>query len=413
MSASARSLRPQRWRKKTHGDVFQGARQRVGGRQRRSTLPQQNSDLGQEKGVSMKASPMQGMTARVRAHPPRRASDYLKTPQGWIFLLFGALLLVLLATGERRVPNLLDQDNYLEYFRTTTWDWIVQLYDQRVSTTNFVISMITEELGWRIWVISLNALGLTPEVGVRVTVLVLNALVMIALLGVRRPLLGLILWSVIPFALLTVGLFQIRQGFAFAVAMVLTTRFQRPLTGWVLASFIHTTFAVPAMLLIAIRMFRRRGKWVALGAAGVVALALASSAGVLFRNFGGRRLAEYSGYQDDFTIRLVLLLVAYMFASVLVLYGSWRAADSRKQTTLTELSLMHISLVIYLVAAYFVFPLGKGRVWYCVPLLLAFLIPEIKFKTTAAWWVTGVVLLVLSADVLKSYYEGVYNYFLG
>jgi len=353
------------------------------------------------------------MAAGVRAQPQRRASDYLKTPQGWLFLLVGAVMLALLATGERHVPNLLDQDNYLEYFRTTTWDWIVQLYDQRVSTTNFVISMITEELGWRMWVISVNSLGLTPEVGVRLTVIILNALVMFALLGVRRPLLGLILWIVIPPALATIGLFQIRQGFAFAVAMVLTTRFQRPLTGWVLASFIHTTFAVPALLLVAIRACLRRGKWLALGGASVMALVLASSASFLFHNFGGRRLAEYAGYQDDFTIRLVLLLIAYMFGSVMVLYSSWRAPHSRRQIALTELSLMHVSLVLYLVAAYFVFPLGKGRVWYCIPLLLAFLIPEIKFKTTAVWWVTAAVLMVLSADVVKSYYEGVYIYFLG
>jgi hypothetical protein len=361
----------------------------------------------------MKASPMHKMAARVRPQPQRRASGYLKTPQGWLFLLVGTLMLVLLATGARHEPSILDQDNYLEYFRTTTWDWIVQLYDQRVSTTNFVVSMITEELGWRIWVIFLNSLGLTPEFGVRLTVVMLNALVMLALLGVRRPMLGLILWIIVPPALATVGLFQIRQGFAFAVAMVLTTRFQRPLTGWVVASLIHTTFAVPALLLVAIRALLVRGKWLALGGASVMALVLASSASFLFQNFGGRRLAEYSGYQDDFTIRLVLLLIAYMFASVLVLYSSWRAPDSRRQTALTELALMHVSLVLYLVAAYFVFPLGKGRVWYCIPLLLAFLIPEIKFKTTAVWWVTAAVLLVLSADVVKSYYEGVYIYFLG
>jgi hypothetical protein len=361
----------------------------------------------------MKASPMHGTATRLRVGPQRRVSDYLKTPEGWLFLVVGAMILWLLATGERHVPTLLDQDNYLEYFKTTTWDWIVQLYDQRQSTAAFVISMVTEEFGWRVWVISLNFLGLTPEVGVRITVITLNALVIFALLGVRRPLLGLFLWIVIPPAMATVGLFQIRQGFAFAVAMVLTTRFQRPLTGWVLASFIHTTFAVPALLLIAARACHRRSKWVALGAASAMALVLASTAGFLFQNFGGRRLAEYSGYRDDFTIRLVVLLVVYMFAAVMVLYSSWRAPDSRRQTTLTELSVMHVSLVVYLLAAYVVFPLGKGRVWYCIPLLLAFLIPEIKFKSAAVWWVTTGVLLVLSADIVMRYYEGVYAYFLG
>jgi hypothetical protein len=360
----------------------------------------------------MKATPMHDMASRPARLQPLRTRDYLRSAEGWIFLLISALVLTVLAIGSRHVPLLLDQDNYLEYFRTTTLDWIVQLYDQRTSTWSFVVSLITEELGWRVWVILLNLLGLPPASGVRVTVVLLNLLVMISLLGVRRPLLGLLLWIVIPSALATVGLFQIRQGFAFAIAMVLTTRYQRPVTGWVLASFVHTTFAIPALLLIAIRACSR-SKWFALGGACVMALVLASSAGFLFHNFGGRRIAEYSSYHDDFTIRLVILLLVYMLASVMVLYATWRAPDTRRQITLTELSLMHVSLVFYLMVAYVVFPLGKGRVWYCVPLLLPFLIPEIKFKNTAIWWLTAAVLLVLSADIVKSYYEGVYAYFIG
>jgi hypothetical protein len=360
----------------------------------------------------MKAAPMRGLAAHPHAPAHSRAGDYLKTPQGWLFLLLGALMLTVLATGARNVPVLLDQDNYLEYFRTTTWDWIVDLYGHRVSTSSFVISMITEEFGWRMWVISLNSFGISPDSGVRLTVVLLNALVLVALLDVRRPLVGLILWILIPTAMATIGLFQIRQGFAFAVAMVLTTRYQRPVAGWVLASFIHTTFAVPALLLISIRLCRR-SKWFALGGASVTALILACSASFLFQNFGGRRLTEYAGYQDDFTIRLVLLLLAYMGAAVMVLYSSWRGPDTRRQLAITEISIMDITLVLYLIAAYIVFPLGKGRVWYCVPLLLPFLIPEIKLKNTALWWLTIAVLLVLSADIVKSYYEGVYTYFVG
>jgi hypothetical protein len=360
----------------------------------------------------MKATSLPSVAARQPVIQQRRAGDYLKTPQGWLFLLLGAAVLWTLATGERHVPALLDQDNYLEYFKTTTWEWVADLYDHSTSMWSFTVSMVTEEIGWRLWVILNNLIGVTPSIGIRITVVLLNVLVMFSLMHVRRPLIGLILWIVIPTALATVGLFQIRQGFAFAIAMLFTSRFQRPVLGWVLASFIHTTFAVPALILMAIHLCRR-SKWFALAGASAMALGLACSAGYLFQNFGGRRIAEYSGYQDDFTIRLVLLLIAYMIPSVILLYSTWKARMSGRMLALTELSMMHIALVLYLVSAYFVFPFGKGRVWYCVPLLLSFLVPEIRFKNPAIWWLTIAVLAVLSADIAKNYSDGVYAYFIG
>lgn len=260
--------------------------------------------------------------------------------------------------------------------------------------------------------VGLNALGFTPETGVRITVVMLNALIFIALLEVRRPLLGLMLWAVIPMALATVGTFQIRQGMAFGIAMLFTLRYRRPITGWSLACFIHTTFAIPALLLIAIRLCGDRTR-LAFASAGAMAFALVSSAGFLFRNFGGRRIDEYSGYQNDFTIKLVILLVIYMTASIVFLYSEWKNRPGAKSTIWTELCTMHIVLVLYLLLAFLLFPFGKGRVWYCIPLMLAFIVPQIRFRTALSiWWVVGI-MLMLSAEVIKSYYEGVYAYFIG
>jgi hypothetical protein len=293
----------------------------------------------------------------------------------------------------------------------TTWDWFVHSYEGRKSTLSFIISTITEEFGWRAWVVMLNALGATPETGIRITVMLANSLVFIALLETRRPLVGLILWVIAPTALATVGLFQIRQGMAFGIAMVLTLRYERPVLGWILASFVHTTFAIPALLFMAIRACGEH-RWRAFVASGVSAFVLVSSAGYLFRNFGGRRIEEYANYQNDFTIKLVILLVVYSMSSVLLLYSEWKDKTTPRLKVWTELCTMHLALTLYLVLAYVLFPFGKGRVWYCVPLLLPFMVAQIRVRSAfMIWWTTGV-LIVLSAEIYKSYLEEVYEYFL-
>jgi hypothetical protein len=47
-----------------------------------------------------------------------------------------------------------------------------------------------------------------------------------------------------------------------------------------------------------------------------------------------------------------------------------------------------------------------------VPLLLPFLAPEIKFKNAAVLVITFGVFVAVAADATKSYFEGVYHYFL-
>jgi hypothetical protein len=345
--------------------------------------------------------------------PPRRVTGfaYFMTPSGWAFLVLAAATLSILAFRDRSIGMIFDQEAYIQYFRSTDWHWLVQFYRSRESDFGFLVSLITEELGWRSWVIFLNALGATPEGGIRTTVILLNLVVMYSLLQTRRPLVGLLLWLVIPYALATVGLFQIRQGFGLAIAMLFALRFNRPTLGMGLASFVHTTFAVPtAFLLTAVICGEKKGR--ALVAVSAAAIVLASAAKFLFANYGGRRIDEYTGYQENFTIKLLALLFFYTMASVMVLYSTWRSPDTRRQMTLTRMSIMHVGLFVYLVVAFFVFPFAKGRVWYCVPLLLPFLAPEIKLKNAGVLAITLGVFIAVSADATKSYFEGVYHYFL-
>jgi hypothetical protein len=189
-----------------------------------------------------------------------RGFAYFMTPSGWAFLVLATAAISIVAFRERSVGLIFDQEAYIQYFRSTDWHWLVQFYQNRESDMGFLISLITEELGWRSWVILLNAFGVTPEGGIRTTVVLLNLIVMYSLLQTRRPLIGLLLWLVIPYALATVGLFQIRQGFGLAIAMLFACRFNRPTLGMGLASFVHTTFAVPTALLLAAGFGAHRGQ---------------------------------------------------------------------------------------------------------------------------------------------------------
>ncbi|HEX8894404.1 MAG TPA: EpsG family protein [Terriglobales bacterium] len=332
----------------------------------------------------------------------------LTTPQGFIFILLSLGILSMLAFGDRSI-GVLDQDNYIEYFKSTNWDWLVHEYENS-GTRAFLISLITEEFGWRMYVILVNLTGVTPEEGVRFTVLLANVLVILSVSNLRRPVIGLLLWIIIPYGLATVGLFQIRQGLAFGIAMLFMTRWHRPTLGALLASTIHTTFAVPALLFASARLFWRR-RWLALVGTCTVAVVLAFSASYLFAHFGGRRLETYAGYQDDFTVKLAGLLLIYMVIAVLALWENWRWQDGWLNT-LTALAIVDIALVVYLMTSYVVFPFGKGRVWYCVPLFLVFLLPEFRSRNPLKWWLASGVALVLLADTLKNYSEGVFSYFL-
>lgn len=347
---------------------------------------------------------------RLRIAKPRvRLNEFWFRPAGWAFIWVAAIVLIFLATAPRTYA-LLDQDNYLRYFAETNWQWI-RIYAEKHSGFMFLIGTVTDELGWRMWILLVNWFDNVPEDGVRLTVLVLNALTIYTFSRARRPLLALILYIVIPTALSTVGLFQIRQGFAFAIAMYSAIVYRRPVLGALIASTIHTTFAVPAIFLIVAHVFRNRTA-LAISACSATAIALASAGHFLFERFGGRRLGTYSADTDDFTIKLLFLLAAYGIASILVLYT--RRNDHRwpMKRIVSQISIIHIALVVYLVVAFFIFPFGKGRVWYYVPMLLPYLIPEIVIKRWLVLGMTVLLFAMVGVDAINNYYKNVYDYFI-
>jgi EpsG family len=335
--------------------------------------------------------------------------ELFTTPSGWAFVLLSTFVLYYLATTERP-PTLPDQLPYLAYFKFTDWQWVVDYYHQSKSGLDMAVGVVTDELGWRAWIILVNSFGVTPEVGVRVTVVIINALVFYSLSRLSRPLLGLVLWLVIPAALAIVGLFQIRQGFAFAIAMLFAINFKRPVLGVLIASSIHTTFAAPAILLIVARLSGPRQK-IALPAVSLAGILLASMGSVLFQDYGGRRIGDYAGYQADFSARLLVLMITYGIASAMVLSMVKPGENSRHQL-LRELATMHIGLIVYLVAAFVIFPFGKDRVFYYVSLLLPYFAQVIRVRTPASLWLLMVLLVTVGAEVILAHEKGAYDVIL-
>jgi hypothetical protein len=329
-----------------------------------------------------------------------------------VFIALAALLLSSIAFGDR--SHLLDQDNYIQYFRDTNLNYFNHLWLDSKSLGSFAVKMVTEELGWRLWVVSLNTLGLAPETNVRITVITLNLnlLMIFALSKTRSPILSLVLWALIPTGLSTVGLIQIRQGFALSIAMYFALVQQKPIRGALIASIVHTTFAFPALFLIVARLAARRGYTASVMTACASAMGMALASSVLFNVFGGRRLGEYSQH-ENFTIFNVISLMVYLVVPTLLLWNRDRRADGTPRAdVIRELGTMHLSVLVFLIVSFFVYPFGMARIDYYATLMLAFLLPEIRLKNPLVLWVIVLVLVVIGYDVVKWSLVGQYRYFL-
>ncbi|MDR5759805.1 EpsG family protein [Caballeronia sp. LZ035] len=334
---------------------------------------------------------------------------FFSTPAGWAFLVIAATIIWFLVTADRSIYRIPDQDAYLVYFRYTDWAWLESYFQRRGFGPSLIPRMITDEIGWRLWIIFVNAFGFTPDTGIRITVALSNGLVFWALTRLRRPLLGLALWIVIPSALAITGLFQVRQGFAFAIAMTFAFVWRRPVLGMLIASTVHTTIAFPAALLIAARLSGRNNR-VAIPLVCVAAGVLAASAQILFDTFGGRRIGDYANYEAEFSINLLVLMMSYAIGSALLLISLPYVRAVRLQTTLRELSLMHFGLVVYLVFAFVLFPFGKDRVFYYISLMLPFFVQEIRIRNSITLWLTTLLYLMIAAEAYLGWQRGSYVY---
>ena len=322
------------------------------------------------------------------------------TLEQFVFWSLSLILLIFIGVIDR--SNLFDNDNYLHIFQETDWSWFVDLF--KMSDTYFGVfaSIISEEVVWRLWTLLLGHV-FTPEQSVRFTVLLLNLLVVIALSRSFRPLLSLALWILLPMTFAVIGLYQLRQGFAFALMLYITIVHKRPFLGCLVAAFFHTTFVIPLLFAFVAEIFGIR-ICLALAATVVIAFILVKTGSYLFSEYGGRRTLEYDVNEGGASINFVFgsLILALPSLMYLIRYKN-------QDSSVSKLAIVHLGCIAFCVLSFFIFPLGTSRVDYYTVLFLIVVIPAFRVRTIADKSVLLVVSLFLGYVIFRGYQQGQYS----
>ncbi|WP_277185465.1 EpsG family protein [Caballeronia sp. BR00000012568055] len=329
------------------------------------------------------------------------------------FIALAALILGVISFGDR--STLLDQADYVTYFREASWSWFVALWDHSANLFVFAVKMTTEEIGWRLWVVTLASMGFSPEAGVRITAIALNLLMIFALSKTRWPFFSLLLWAVLPYGLAILGLFQIRQGFALAIAMYFALNRRQPVRGALIASIVHTTYSIPALFLVLTHFVGKAKAMKGVSVVTMAAVGMSLVSAVLFTLYGGRRLKAYDQV-EAYTLFSLIGLVIYLLVPAMVLWTrKFRTAldDAARDEVTRQLATMHIGLLVFLIVSYFVYPFAISRIGYYGTLMIPFLLPEVRLKSRAVFYLSTIVIMVMVYAVVKNYLDGNYSYFIG
>ncbi|MBS0579581.1 MAG: EpsG family protein [Proteobacteria bacterium] len=331
---------------------------------------------------------------------------------GWFVLV---IILVAYSLGLDRT-FLVDQQNYLQNFaQAPTLGWLDRFSDRDASLLSRLVALFTEEFLWQVWATALGSV-LSPPTSVVVTVLTLNVLLALAVVRLPDPVLPLVIWLILPVGFAVTGLLQLRQGFAFALALYFTLRLNRPVLGLLLAASIHATFLL-AVPFAAIAWFCKRNHLLAIVGSVSLALVAAYLGGVLFEAFGGRRLKIYNVDQTEATS--VLYVFGALLCSLPSLQRLLAPPNSSEPTllgqSLASIAVMHIGVVAFVAGSFFMFPLGAGRVGYLVMLLLIPIVPTIQRRdSTLGVSLFALMVLYLIYLAVKTAIEGTYDvYFAG
>lgn len=278
--------------------------------------------------------------------------------------------------------NVLDNDNYLNYFANPDGlsDLSVRIWQQD-SILGLIAMIFSEEIIWRVYAGLLGFL-FSPEMAVSLTVLVLNAAVFAGLARFKGVLLGTILWIVLPMCLPVVGFFQIRQGLAFAIfSYFFLFRRGHLVVAATAAACIHTTFVIPLIIVVINKLvpMERRPVAFILSCLGLFAL-MTSVGGYLFAEFAGRRGDIYEVDDGASSVNYIIgvwLLNAPAVALMLDRFKSPNVSfgDGALESAGVYLS---IGVLIWLTCSFFLFPIGTSRVGYYAAMFSI-------FPVTIAW----------------------------
>lgn len=324
-----------------------------------------------------------------------------------------AFLLVLLVLGALATidrTNLLDNQNYINYFQFSyfdTWDGFSSSRGQIAG----IIALFTEEIGWQVYT-EICAYVLEPENAVVFTTLLTTSLIFATALRTDHPLIMCMLWVFLPACLVTIGLYQIRQGLAFAILAYGISR-KKPITAAVLASSIHITVLILMVALLTLKLTSKVSKkrFVFLVVILALALLLSQFGNMLFAVYGGRRLETYDPDSSTASINFVIAMVvvfAFYYVNLLRLSRNNTQEDSLEYL-FTILGILVTGLSVF---SFFFFPLGTSRISYFAYTFMifvfstknAFITPKGGVGLIQVWnWATLVFVAYTSASTFRHF----------
>lgn len=279
---------------------------------------------------------------------------YRRLAAGVIFLL----MTLWVCFSDR--SQVLDNDNYIRYFSDD--GQLVRFFDG-LSEGDLLLGVakfVLDEFVWQCYSVVLSYLS-APSFSVYATVVLVDSAVFYALWRSGAGLLGLMLWLLLPVCFSMIGYFQIRQGLAVAVFFIGLVWGGAAWLLAMIAAMIHTTFVIPVFIVFfgLIPWFKNRlvlRYFLML----VVFVVICVFAGGMLGDFGGRR-AEIYGQGDGATsINYLLGVVGLSIVSLVVVVrgvGEFGVVP-------VSVAQIHLGVVVWLVVAFFIFPLGTSRVGY-------------------------------------------------
>ena len=326
-----------------------------------------------------------------------------------LFAIVSLLVMVFALTLDR--TYLTDQANYLQNFsEAPTLDWLKSLLEGGTALRDMIIGLFSEEFLWHLWT-TVWGFMLTPAAAVLILVGLLNILIVLSAWNLPNPSLGVLLWVAVPVGFADIGLLQLRQGFAFAVALWIAIRLRRPILGMLLAAMIHTTFAVAFVFAVVARFFRKR-PLIALIVSCLIAFAGAYAGRLIFDAFGGRRLTIYSVSEGATSLNYVFGGLVAIIPSVYWLMTSpTTGEESEPERVISVLAVVHVGCTVFTLFSFFLFPIGTGRIGYMSQLLLIPILPSLQLRPNRAvnFGILSFMLVYVVYLIGRSYLTGAYE----
>lgn len=282
-----------------------------------------------------------------------------------LFLVMAAMLIAM----DR--STLLDNDNYIEYFRGDRFLYISNLLREDLSIETLVLFLFSEEFIWLVFTRIFSEV-FSPEASVYILALMVNLFIFLGCLKTDKPIVAAILWVVMPVGFAVIGLFQLRQGLAYSLFFY-GAYYLKPGKFGLLSCGIHTTLVIPYIFYLIDLFFCRFKSWrVTAAFAAVMSWMMAVIGGYAFEIFGGRRLESYS--IDDGADSINYVISALLFAAFYL--SAYSHHYRQKNVAARIFSLAGFGVSIFVIASFYIFPIGTSRVGYFLMLFALPLLAE-------------------------------------